>query len=123
MSVLIGMLAAAVVVGGPGYAEADKRAIAYDANVIGTAYDSQILAPVLQKADLIHACANRLRIALNKDTPAFHVVISFKDGVFAEALLDNDTPFSRCVAERVSNLNLPKAPIADYAERLAFRFE
>ena len=123
MALVLAAMAAAVVVGGPAYAEADKRATAYDANVIGTAYDSQILGPVLQKADLIHACANRLRIALSKDTPAFHVVISFKDGAFAGAILDNDTPFGRCVAERVAGLSLPKAPIPDYAERLTFRFE
>src|SRR3569832_1908023 len=107
-------MAAAVVVGGPAYAEADKRATAYDANVIGTAYDSQVLGPVLQKADLIHACANRLRISLTKDTPAFHVVISFKYGAFACAIKNNNTPNNHNKTKRVAGLNLPKAPIPDY---------
>jgi hypothetical protein len=120
---ILAAMAAVVVVGGPGYAEAEKRALAYDSNSIGTAYDIQMMYPVISQADVLKACANILRVKLTKETPRFRIVVSFKDSAYDTVFLNTETKLSRCVADHFAHLPLPKAPIPDYAERMTFVFE
>ena len=86
MAVFLTALAAAVVVGGSAYPEAETRALAYDLNEAGNTYDKTLLYPTLAQTDELTPCLKSLHMKMSKDTPGFKVVMGFKNFEFATVL-------------------------------------
>ncbi len=122
MSLLALMAAAQIVAGGAGYAEAEKRALDYDKDLAGNAWDAKVLAPELQAIPTImRTCGARVGLKTSSPDQSFSLVISFEDGVFTTVFADRDTPLARCVAGEVANMPLTNPPMADYAEILRLK--
>lgn len=113
--VLLSLLAASVVVGGPAYAEAQARAVAQAAGP-GHGYsvpnDQAIISGAFDNCILIEG---------KPPTRGFGVVVTFgPTGKVETIYLSEGTPVTRCMVGRREALEATNAPLPDYTILMTF---
>lgn len=102
------------------YSEAAARADRYEDDASARQYRDTILSPVFSKAmpAIFEACAPG---DSPTGRPDFTVVLSFKASRFEAVRHTSDHPTAQCVADRMSRIEWPKPPHADFAEKINIR--
>ena len=107
-----------VVYGGPGYQAAFDRAQRYEKDNRANDWRSREFGPAVNpQLNSIFATCVGPRTA--EARAPFVLVVSFAaDGAADAVYADKQTPQSRCMAERLTDLRAPRPPVRDFAEEI-----